>query len=347
MVLPVLVAMLTPALGRAAPGAQDLPGASVQAGANFYALETWDPGRKRRWMSNNGEVLILNETGQPQHANMRFHAFSFRSERDLHISMDGRVVAKWVVYPTGERYVVVKGVLLRPGRNQIVLYTPQPALVPARVGNSTDLRALSVAFSPFSVIAASAPSAQLEWTAAFPAWTFESKFFSTQENAANNFSREGRLPEAARAYELALSDGASVVASLFYGAVLLALERQADALGAFRQCANRQVRGVRETWVRGLCQHLGAYVGESPILAQTSRDPGRRSRMEGKIFEAVETYEQVLTKQPDALHANYWLGVLNAIAWRRAEARLRMERVIALVGDTSDGRFLRFILGYL
>lgn len=209
------------------------------------------------------------------------------------------------------------------------------------------MRPLSVAFSPLSVVAADTPAAQLEWTAPFPAWTSESQLFSAQENIASNYSREGRLLEAAGAYELALSEGASVFAHLFYGAVLLALERQADALQVLRLCGRRQIRGVREAWVRGFCQQFAAYIGESAILTQTSRDPGRRSRMEGKTFEAVETYQQLLAKHPDLLHANYWLGVLNAVAWRRPEARLHLERVIALVGDTPDGRFIRFILGYL
>lgn len=345
--LPVLAAMLTPALGRAAQDVKEVPGVSVQVGANFYDLETWDPTRKRRWMSNNGEVIVHNDSGQPQQANVRFHAFSFRTSRELNITMDNRVIARWAVYPTGERYVVIKGVLLKPGRNQMVFHTPQPALVPARVGNSTDLRPLSVAYSPFSVIAASAPSAQQEWTAPFPVWTWNSSHLTFHENMANNFRLEGRLPEAAHAYELALSDGASAFDYLFYGAVLLALERQADALEVLRRCVNLQIRAVRQLWVRSVCQAFVDYIGESPILSQASRDPGRRSRAEGKIYEAVETYEQTVAKQPDAVHAHYWLGVLNGLAWRRAEARSHFERVITLVGDTPDGRFLRLILGYL
>lgn len=345
--LPVLAAMVTPALGRAAQDVNGVPGVSVQVGANFYDLETWDAGRKRRWMSNNGEVLIHNDSGQPQQANVRFHAFAFRASRELHITMDSRVVARWAVYTTGERYIVVKGVLLKPGRNQMIFHTPQPALVPARVGNSTDPRPLSVAFSPFSVIAANVPTAQLEWTAPFPVWTWDSSKLAFHENMANKFRLEGRLPEAAHAYELALSDGASGLAYSLYGAVLLTLERRADALHVLRRCANLPVRAVRQVWVRSLCQAFLDYIDESPILAQASRDPGRRSRAEGKIYEAVETYEQAVAKRPDDVHAHYWLGVLNGLAWRRAEARVHLERVITLVGDTPDGKFLRLILGYL
>ncbi len=324
------------------------PGVGLYVGANFYPLETWEPGKIRRWMSNDGEMSLVNESGQPQSINLRFYAEAFRIPRDLHITMNGRprLLVQWAIQPVAQRYIVLKALQVEPGRHRLIFHTPQPALVPARVGNSVDQRPLSVAFSPFSIIPAGEPEAQMEWTGAFAAGPADSQFLTRLENIGQSFSREGRFLEAARAYEQALSDGATDYAHLLYGLTLLALDRKADGKRVFRQCVDLSGSGVRKAWIRDLCKKATTYTEESVILSQPDRDSGRQARAVGKIYEAVEIYERALARDPDAVHARYWLGVINAIAGRRAESRVHLERVITLVGDTPDGRFLRSIRPY-
>jgi len=342
----LLPCLLLAAIARPVAGGNDAPGVSVQIGANFYPLETWEPGKQRGWMSQDGEIFLVNESGQTQTINLRFNAEAFHIPRDLRIITNGRVIAQWAIEPLAQRYIVLKALEVKPGRDRIVFHTPQPPLVPARVTNSQDQRPLSVAFSPFSIISASAPEAQMEWTAPFAAGPAHSPYFTAQENAAHYFRRQGRLLEAARAYEAAFADGGSDYTYLFYGLTLLVLDRRAEGKRAFQQCVGLPGTDLRSARVRDLCQQAAAYVDESLILNQPELDPGRRARAEGRILEAVQTYERTLARNPDAVHAHYWLGIIKTLAERRTEARAHVERVIALAGDSPDGRFLKAFRPY-
>ncbi len=319
---------------------------TVTYGANFYRQEEWEPGKLRRWMRSDGEIFLHNESGRPEAINLRFYSEAFHVPRELRIIMDGRLLAQWAIEPHAQRYIVIKSLVLEPGQHRVIFHTPQAALVPAAVGTGRDQRTLSVAFSPFSVIPASAPEAQLEWTGAFAAVPWESKIFSPQENVANVLRREGRLAEAARAYELALTKGANEFSYLMYGWTLVALERGSKGLPVLQQCVAIPGWSLQKIRVRDLCQKTADYLKDSLILRQPDRDPGHRARADGKIYEAVETYQRVVSRDPAAIHAHYWLGMLNALAERRAEARVHLNRVVIIVGDTPDGRFLRLIQAY-
>lgn len=317
---------------------------TVTYGANFYGQEEWDPGKLRRWMRNNGEIFLTNESSSVEVVNVRFYAEAFQIPRELYISMDGRLLAQWATQPHSQRYIVIKALVLAPGRHRMVFHTPQVPSAP--LTKSTTERELSIAFSPFSVIPANSPEAQGEWTAPFANGPTASKYFTPLENIAYNLRREGRFSEAARADELAMANGATEYVYLLHGMTLLTLDRRTEAAQAFQRCMDLPGAGLRRAWVRSLCRQVKTYMAESPILLQSDRDPGRRARAEGKLYEAVETYEQMAAKAPDAVQAHYWLGIIDALAERRAESRVHLERVIALVGDTPDGRFLRTLQPY-
>lgn len=327
-------------------GSTNAPGVTITIGANFYPLETWEPGKQRRWMSQNGEIFVLNETGRVASINLRFYAEAFHIPRDLRITRDGRLLAQWAIEPRAQRYIVVKGLSVEPGRQRVVFQSAQPPLVPAEIMKSTDRRPIAVAFSPFSIIPADSVEARQEWTAPFAAVPRVSPFFTPLENRANDFRREGRLPEAVQVYEQALARGATDYSYLLYGLTLMALERRADALQVVAECVALRSGAARRAWVRGLCEKAVAYLRESRILAEPDRDPGRRARAAGKIYEAVDIYERTVAEDPDDVHAHYWLGILKALAERRTQARPHIERVIALAGNSPDGRFLRSLMAY-
>jgi uncharacterized protein YdbL (DUF1318 family) len=322
------------------------PRLTLEIGANFYPPEVWAPGRVRRWMANDGELLLVNDAEASQSVNLRFYAEAFRVVRHLEIAVDGRRVAQWEVQPNAERYVVARRVRLAPGRHRIVFHTPQAPASPASVGQGSDPRPLSVAFSPFSIIDADAPEARTDWTAPFAAGPAGSRYFTPQENAAHYLRRQGRLAEAARGYESALRADGNEAAYLFYGMTLLALDRRADAQRTFQQCAGLARARIRLVAVPDLCRRGAAYLGQSRILSQGA-DPGRRARADGRIGDALEAYRGVIAGDADAIVAHDWLGIIYALAERRAEARVHLDRVIVLTGDSADGRFLTSLRPYL
>lgn len=338
--------LATGAATAATPVTSDVPGVSLQVGANFYPMETWSPGKVRRWMSNDGQATLVNDNGRAESINLRFYAEAYGVPRELRIVMTGRLLAQWTIQPVAQRWIVLKALSLEPGRHGLVFQSVQPPLVPARTGKSTDERPLSVAFSPFTIIPAATLEAQMEWTGAFAAGPADSQYLTPLENRGQLFNREGRFLEAAGAYEQALAAGGTDFAHLLYGLTLLTLDRTSDARRVFRQCVALPGGGARRAWIRDLCGRAAAYVDESPLIAQRERDPGRSARVAGRIYEAVDIYERAVAQDPDAIHARYWLGVINAVAARRAAARGHLERVIALVGDTPDGRFLKALRPY-
>lgn len=342
----LLLALAAMASAPHARGSANPPGVTITIGANFHPLETWEPGKQRRWMSQNGDLFVLNETGRATSINLRFYAEAFHIPRDLRITADGKLLAQWAIEPRAHRYIVVKALGVEPGRHRIVFQSAQPPLAPAEVMKSTDRRPLSVALSPFSIIPAESAEAQQEWTAPFAAVPRVSSMFTPLENRANDFRREGRLLEAARVYEQALARGATDYSYLLYGLTLMALERRNEGVQVMAECVALRGAAPRRAWVRGLCEKAVAYLGESRILAEPERDPGRRARAIGKMYEAVEIYERLAAEDPDAVHAHYWLGILKALAERRVQARPHFERVIAVVGDSPDGRFLRSLKAY-
>ncbi len=326
---------------------EGVPHVSVQVGANFYAQETWEPGRLRRWMSNDGEIVLASETAGRQTVNLRFTAEAFHVSRDLQISVDGRRVAQWAIEPRAERYIVVRALALDPGPHRVVFHAVQPPQPPASVGQGGDQRALSVAFGPFSLIDAGAPEARTDLTSPFATGPDDSKHFTPAENAAHYLRRQGRLIDAARGYEQVMRNGAIDYTYLLYGMTLLSLDRRADAGRVFQQCTTLKSGGVRGAWVRDFCVKAVAYVGESPILTNSQIDPGRQARAEGRIGDAVETYRRILAREPNAVQAHYWLAVIYGLAERRTDALLHIDPVIAIAGDSLDGQFLKAIRTYL
>ena len=319
---------------------------SVQIGANFYPQETWEPGRHRRWMSNDGEIFLVNQAAGGQTVNLRFSAEAFHIPRDLQISVDGRRVAQWTIEPRAERYVVVRALVVDPGRYRVILRTIQPPQQPAAVGKGADQRPLSVAFSPFSTIDAGSPEARTDVTAPFAAGPSESKYFTSAENAAHYVRRQGRLLEAARGYEQVMGNGATDYTYLLYGMTLLSLDRRPDAKRVFQQCMTLKTAGMRGAWVRDLCGKAAVYVDESPILSQSRLEPGRPLRAEGRIADALETYRHIVAREPNSVQAHYWLALIYGLAERRSDALPHVDRVIALTGDSPDGRFLKAFRPY-
>jgi tetratricopeptide (TPR) repeat protein len=336
------------ASSRLAYGQREIsPQISIQVGANFYQRETWEPGRVRQWMRNDGEIFLVNETAGAQAINLRFTAEAFHISRDLQISVDGRRVAQWGIEARAERHIVVRALALDPGRHHVIFHTVQPPQSPAGVGQGGDQRALSVAFGPFSVIDAGAPEARTDLTSPFATGPDDSKHFTPAENAAHYLRRQGRLIEAARGYEQVMGDGATDYTYLLYGMTLLSLDRPADAKRVFQQCTTLKSSGVRAAWVRDFCVKAVTYVGESPIFTNAQLDPGRQARAEGRIGDAMETYRRILAREPNAVQAHYWLAMIYGLAERRTDALPHVDRVIAIAGDSLDGQFLKAIRTYL
>lgn len=322
------------------------PQMRIQVAANFYPEERWDFDRVRRWMSNDGEIVVASDASHSQIVNLRFLAEAFHIARDLQVNVDGRRAAQWTIEPRSERYIVVRTLTLDPGRHRVIFHTVQPPQSPAGIGQGGDQRSLSVAFGPFSLVDANSPEGRADFTSPFATGPVESKYFTPAENAAHYLRRQGRLLDAARAYEQIVGDGATDYTYLLYGMTLLSVDRRADAKRVFHQCAALRTPGMRGAWIRDLCARAAAYVDESPILTQSGIDPGRAARAEGRIGDALETYQRIVAREPNAVPAHYWLAVIYGLAEHRIETLPHVDRVIALASESADGRFLKAFRPY-
>ena len=299
--------------------ASELP-VTVTPGANFYGQETWEPGKLRRWMRNDGDLRLQNNSG-PLNIDLRFAAESFRISRTLHVSMGGRVLFEVTVPPAAPLFVAVKDIPLPPGESEIALSaTPGPDRVSQFLGSADD-RQVSVAFGPFSVIDAHSPQAQLEETAAFPEASRRVAGLSTLENAAGDLRRQGRLLEADAVYqEVLASRQINPSTYLWDGLSLVALDRLGDARPLFERGSRLGGLDVVTSSVRDACGRLLEYLGQSELLAGRPTDPAKEFRQSGEIYRAVALYRSVLAHDPQNLAASYWLGLLSALAERPREA---------------------------
>jgi hypothetical protein len=100
----------------------------VVYGENFYSEEQ-NFQEKFRWMSNNARLLVLNPLKAPVTVNFIFEAASFKKERELKIWVNGEKVSSIEVPKDKERNefnkFVIKDIVLNPGRNDILFYTPE------------------------------------------------------------------------------------------------------------------------------------------------------------------------------------------------------------------------------
>jgi tetratricopeptide (TPR) repeat protein len=204
-----------------------------------------------------------------------------------------------------------------------------------------------VAFTAFSVVDAGDPEARADWTAPFAAGPASDKKYSAQEHTAHFLRRQGRLREAAAAYERALHGRTADPTYLFYGMTLLAIDRRSDAKRVFQACVSRTASGILGTRVRDVCRRGLTYLDESLVLSPSAADAGRRARADGRIADAIETYRKAIAAEPDSLHAHYWLAMIYGLAERRDELRSHLDRAVSLAGDSPDGRFLRILRPYL
>lgn len=120
----------------------------VVAGRNFYPLEVWGDGKKRRWMINNGRISFISTGGAEDKIDLGFFAESFYETRMLEIFLNGELVKRTKIppWPTG---VILRDLEIKPGVNIISLHCPEGSeKISTRLGTLDD-RYVSIAISPF------------------------------------------------------------------------------------------------------------------------------------------------------------------------------------------------------
>ncbi|MFQ6070998.1 MAG: hypothetical protein ACE5LC_10825 [Candidatus Aminicenantales bacterium] len=123
-------------------------GLVVVPGKNFYPLEVWGDGKKRRWMINNGRISLINTGETEDKIDLGFFAESFYKRRTLEILLNGELVNTTKI-PPWPISVILQDLKVRPGVNIISLHCPEgPEKVSARLG-TLDNRYVSIALSPF------------------------------------------------------------------------------------------------------------------------------------------------------------------------------------------------------
>ena len=120
----------------------------VVAGRNFYPLEVWGDGKKRRWMINDGSISLISAGETEDKIDLGFLAESFYEIRTLVIFLDGELVSTTKI-PPWPVSVVLRDLKVKPGVNVISLRCPEdPEKISARLGTLDD-RYVSIATSPF------------------------------------------------------------------------------------------------------------------------------------------------------------------------------------------------------
>ena len=109
------------------PKSEDLPPVILYK-ENFYPREE-KYGERFHWMSNNGVVSVINLLEIPIRVDISFEAVSLKKERDLGIWINGRRKFFLKVPANKEEdsfsSFILKNVILNPGENRILFYTPQ------------------------------------------------------------------------------------------------------------------------------------------------------------------------------------------------------------------------------
>ena len=120
----------------------------VVPGRNFYPLEVWGDGKKRRWMINDGRISLINTGETEDKIDLGFFAESFYETRTLEIFLNGKLVNTTKI-PPWPISVILRDLKVKPGVNVISLRCPEsPEKISARLGTLDD-RYVSIAISPF------------------------------------------------------------------------------------------------------------------------------------------------------------------------------------------------------
>lgn len=115
---------------------------------NFYPLEVWSDGKKRRWMTNNGRISLIKMGETEDKISLGFFAESFYKTRTLEIFLNDELVETTEI-PPWPKGIVLRDLKVKPGVNIISLRCPEgPEKISARLGTLDD-RQVSIAFSPF------------------------------------------------------------------------------------------------------------------------------------------------------------------------------------------------------
>ncbi|MCD6228373.1 MAG: hypothetical protein J7K17_02725, partial [Candidatus Omnitrophica bacterium] len=95
---------------------------------NFYPEEE-DFQTRDRWMSNNGKILIINFLKVPIKGDIRIEATSYKKKRDLEVWINGVKKEVFEIPSSREENKFfkfnIKNVVLKPGKNFILFFTPQ------------------------------------------------------------------------------------------------------------------------------------------------------------------------------------------------------------------------------
>ena len=94
---------------------------------NFYSLEKNQ--ERFCWMSNNALLLVVNPLGVAVKANFTFSALSYEKDRNLSVLVNGKEKERVNVPEDKEdrefERFLLKNIILKPGKNEIIFYTPQ------------------------------------------------------------------------------------------------------------------------------------------------------------------------------------------------------------------------------
>lgn len=120
---------------------------SLAFGRNFYGPERWPDGKVWRWMTEEGQLLLLNWSGRPRRVDLELEGLSFARSRAVRIQFGGQTLAEVTLKPDRAERFRIEGLELR-GRETAVTFLTEPGMenIHARLG-SGDRRDVSIALA--------------------------------------------------------------------------------------------------------------------------------------------------------------------------------------------------------
>jgi len=119
-------------------------------GKHIGKAEDWSDGYTWRWMANNGEVTVINNTKEDKMVSIEFNAASFARVRNLDVSLNGSFLKRLQTGTKKSKYII-NDIRLIQGENLIVLHTPEGTDNINAVLHNGDMRDVSIALGEFRI----------------------------------------------------------------------------------------------------------------------------------------------------------------------------------------------------
>ncbi|MGB8648565.1 MAG: hypothetical protein WCF84_25235 [Anaerolineae bacterium] len=121
----------------------------VAFGNGWYEPEAVPDGRLLRWMLNDGQLLLYARN--PCRVDLAVDVFALGRPRRSRFYLNGAEVLGARVPNEDIRHLMIANLALRPGRNELVIHSIEPAELPAAFNINDDPRAFTIAFARLQI----------------------------------------------------------------------------------------------------------------------------------------------------------------------------------------------------